>query len=181
MSVERFPIEASHVLMFARSIGDPNPVYSDAEYAKRSEVGAIIAPPTFVQASAQFDPDYSLRPKPGQPWFGSGKNATGLPDRVVEVVEAAVAARPAALVPPPAQVGDVLGWAKPGKSWEKEGHCGRLGRRVSHRCRDQNGDLVVTATGVGVFHRAPATEVEMALKHTSSRRARISPLSSYRT
>jgi acyl dehydratase len=78
MAVERFPIEAGHVLMFARSIGDPNPIYSDAGHAAASEVGGIIAPPTFVQASAQFDPDYGLRPKIGRPWFGSGKTPSGL-------------------------------------------------------------------------------------------------------
>jgi len=80
MTVERFPIEAGHVMMFARSIGDPNPIYSDAEYAAASEVGTIIAPPTFVQASAQFDDDYPLRPKIGAPWFGSGRTPT-LPPR----------------------------------------------------------------------------------------------------
>jgi acyl dehydratase len=78
MAVERFPVEAGHVLMFARSIGDPNPIYSDAEHAANSEVGGIIAPPTFVQASAQFDPDYGLRPRIGRPWFGSGKTPSGL-------------------------------------------------------------------------------------------------------
>ncbi len=78
MAVKRFPVEASHILMFARSVGDDNPVYSDAEAAKKTEAGGIIAPPTFAQASAQFDPDYGLRPKIGQPWFGSGKEPTGI-------------------------------------------------------------------------------------------------------
>src|SRR5215471_6814574 len=78
MSVDRFPVEAGHILMFARSIGDPNPIYADAELAASSEVGAIPAPPTFVQASAQFDDEYPLRPKIGQPWFGSGKEPTGV-------------------------------------------------------------------------------------------------------
>ena len=35
------------------------------EAAKQTEAGGIIAPPTFPQAVAQFDPDYPLRPKPG--------------------------------------------------------------------------------------------------------------------
>ena len=78
MAVDRFPVEAGHILMFARRIGDPNPIYADAEHAANSEVGAIPAPPTFVQASAQFDDDYPLRPKIGKSWFGSGKEATGL-------------------------------------------------------------------------------------------------------
>ena len=39
----------------------------------KAEGGGIIAPPSFAQAVAQFDPDYHLRPKPGQKWFGSAK------------------------------------------------------------------------------------------------------------
>ena len=78
MAVEKFPVEASHILMFARSVGDYNEIYADEGYAQTTEPGSIIAPPTFVQASAQFDPDYFLRPKPGTPWFGSGKEPTGV-------------------------------------------------------------------------------------------------------
>ena len=88
MAVESFPIEAGHLLMFARSIGDPNPVYSDAGYAAASEVGGLIAPPTFVQASAQFDPDYGLRPRIGKPWFGSGRYHSGLQRPRGEAAEA---------------------------------------------------------------------------------------------
>ena len=62
MVAEKFPIEASHIMMFARAVGDDNPIYYDADYAQGTEPGSIIAPPTFVQASAQFDPDYRLRP-----------------------------------------------------------------------------------------------------------------------
>jgi acyl dehydratase len=166
MPVERFPIEASHVLMFARSIGDPNPIYSDEEYAKRSEVGAIIAPPTFVQASAQFDPDYFLRPKPGQPWFGSGKNATGVPPKSSGGGGGGgggggLHAEQHYEYHRPLKVGDVLtAETKPGKAWEKEGRRGgklKFTESVTEY-RDQNGDLVVTATGVGVFTERPATE-----------------------
>ena len=74
MSKKDMPIEKSHIMMFARSIGDPNPIYYDEDHANNSDVGSIIAPPTFTQASAQFDPDYFLRPKiDGKGWFGSGK------------------------------------------------------------------------------------------------------------
>ena len=65
MAASRFPVQEGHILMFARSVGDENPVYSDDAYAKTTEAGGIIAPPTFVQSSAQFDPDYFLRPKAG--------------------------------------------------------------------------------------------------------------------
>jgi len=78
MSIEKFPIEAGHIMIFARAIGDANPIYSDEDYAKQTEPGGIIAPPTFAQSSAQFEPDYVLRPQIGQPWFGSGKEPTGI-------------------------------------------------------------------------------------------------------
>ena len=92
MAANRFPVEAGHVLMFARSIGDPNPIYSDPEHAAASEVGGIIAPPTFVQASAQFDPDYGLRPRIGRPWFGSGRTPSGLQRPAPEPAAAAAPA-----------------------------------------------------------------------------------------
>ena len=73
-----FPVEASHIMMFARAIADTSPVYHDAEAAKKSEVGGIIPPPSFAQAAAQFDPGELLRPKPGEKWFGSAKGPTGI-------------------------------------------------------------------------------------------------------
>jgi len=49
-----FPVEASHIMMFARAVGDTSPVYHDAAAAKDSEVGGIIPPPTFGAAVAQL-------------------------------------------------------------------------------------------------------------------------------
>src|SRR5476651_177489 len=49
-----FPVEASHIMMFARAVGDDNPVYHDAAAAKDTGAGGIIAPPSFAQAVAQF-------------------------------------------------------------------------------------------------------------------------------
>ncbi len=65
MAIEKFPVEAGHIMMFARAVGDANRIYYDEAYARTTEAGSIIAPPTFVQASAQFDPDYRLRPTIG--------------------------------------------------------------------------------------------------------------------
>ena len=79
MAIDKFLVEASHIMMFARSIGDDNPVYYDEDHKSESGSEGIIAPPTFAQSSAQFDPDYFLRPKTGGVgWFGSGKEPTGL-------------------------------------------------------------------------------------------------------
>ncbi len=167
MAVDKFPIEASHVMMFARSIGDANDIYYDEEYAKGTEPGAIIAPPTFVQASAQFDPDYFLRPKIGEEWFGSAKGPTGITKKKeggggggggggLHAEQHYVYHRTP-------KVGDVLtAEVKPGKSWEKEGRRGGklMFSETVTEYRDQNGELVVTATGVGVRTERPATSGE---------------------
>lgn len=164
MAAKTFPIEASHILMFARSVGDENVVYTDAEAAKATEAGGIIAPPTFVQASAQFDPNYGLRPKIGQPWFGSGKNPTGAvrsggggggggggglhAEQHYEYHQ-------------PLRAGDVLtATTTPGKTWEKEGR--RSGKLVFSESvteyRNQKGELVVTARSVGVRTERPVEQ-----------------------
>lgn len=162
MAVDKFPIEAGHVMMFARSVGDANPAYYDEEYARTTEVGAIPAPPTFVQASAQFDPDYPLRPKIGEPWFGSGREPTG-----VKKEGSGGGGKGGTLhaeqhfeyhrTP---RVGDVLtATVVPGETWEKEGR--RAGKLVFSETiveyRDQQGELVVTARSVGVRTERPAT------------------------
>src|SRR5881398_2303156 len=150
MADVKMPIEASHILMFARSIGDENPVYTDAEAAKATEAGGIIAPPTFVQASAQFNPNYFLRPKPGQPWFGSGKNPTGIqrtPGGGGGGGGGGLHAEQHYEYHRPVRPGDVLtATTFPGKTWEKEGK--RSGKLVFSESvteyRDQKGELVVT-------------------------------------
>ena len=163
MPVKKFPIEASHILMFSRAIGDENPIYYDEKYAKSTEPGEIIAPPTFVQASAQFDPDYHLRPKIGQPWMGSGKNPTGI-DRESDGegrTGGGLHAEQHYEYHRHLKVGDVLtATTRPGKTWEKQGRrAGKL--RFSESIteyRDQNGDLVITARSVGVQTEKAASQ-----------------------
>jgi acyl dehydratase len=161
VAVERFPVEAGHILMFARSIGDPNPIYADENHARSTEVGAVIAPPTFVQSSAQFDPDYFLRPKIGQPWFGSGKEPTGIkrePGGGGGGGGTGLHAEQHYEYHRPLKAGDVLtATTRPGKTWEKEGR--RAGKLIFSESvteyRNQEGELVVTATGVGVRTERP--------------------------
>src|SRR5262245_15488284 len=168
MTVKRFPIEASHILMFARSVGDDNQIYYDADYAKKTEPGTVIAPPTFVQASAQFDPEYFLRPKIGQPWFGSGKEPTGVKRPSGGSGGGGGGGGGGGLHAEQhyeyhrqVKVGDVLtATTKPGKTWEKEGK--RSGKLVFSESvteyRDQKGELVVTARGVGVRTERPVDQ-----------------------
>ena len=152
MAIDRFPMEASHIMMFARSVGDDNPIYSDSENA--------IAPPTFMQASAQFDPDYFLRPKPGQPWFGSGREATSKAAKIPGSDKGEKTGGGGILHAEQRfeyhkhpGVGDVLSAkVRQGERWEKEGK--RSGKLVFSETiteyRNQDGELMVTAIGVGV-------------------------------
>lgn len=160
MAAEKFPIEAGHILMFARSIGDKNPIYYDEAYAKTTGPGAIIPPPTFYMASAQFDPDYFLRPKIGEPWFGSGKNPTGAaPGSGGGGAGRGLHAEQHFEYHLPVKAGDVLKTeTKPGNKWEKEGKRG--GKLVFSETitefRNQNNELVVTARSIGVLtEKAP--------------------------
>jgi N-terminal half of MaoC dehydratase len=166
MAVQRFPVEFGHIMMFARSVGDPNPIYADEEYAANSEVGHVIAPPTFVQAGAQFDPDWPLRPKVGEPWFGSGRNPSGTP-RADDGGGAGAGGGMARGLHAEqhfeyhrhVRPGDLLrAQTRRGKTWEKQGR--RAGKLVFSETiteyRDQNGELVITARSVGVrTERAP--------------------------
>lgn len=155
MTAERFPVEAGHILMFARAIGDPNPVYRDEEAATAGDTGGIIAPPTFVEASAQFDSDYPLRPTIGRPWFGSGREPTD--PRVSEPADASWAALHAEQrydYHRPIRPGDVLGAvSRRGESWERQGRRGGLLRfeETITEYRDERGNLVVTARSVEVL------------------------------
>lgn len=153
-----FPVEASHIMMFARAIGDMNPVYHDAEAAKKTGLGGIVAPPTFAQAVVQFDPDYHLRPKPGAPWFGSGKTPSGVEK---SPSAGALHAEQHFEYHRPLRSGDVLTVEiRHGETWEKQSkRAGKLTfRERIAEYRDQNGELVVTARSVGVTTERPVDQ-----------------------
>ena len=162
MAIERFPIEAGHVLMFARAIGDPNPIYADADVAAAAEVGAIPAPPTFVTASAQFDPDYPLRPE-ARPGRGSAPAARP-PARRRPCPPAAGAAAATSLHAEqhyeyhrPLVVGDVLhARGRKGETWEKQGRSGTLKfTELITEYLDENDEVVITARTVAVLTEGP--------------------------
>jgi len=149
-------------MMFARAIGDFNPVYHDADFARDSEVGGIIAPPTFVQASAQYDPDYPLRPHPDVAWFGSGATPSGRVAAEPTTAEGTAAKSSGGTglhaeqhyeYHRPVRAGEALTIAvRNGTSWEKRGRRGGLlhFQESIIEYRGEDGELVVTARGVGV-------------------------------
>ncbi len=142
MAARRFPVEAGHVLAFARALGA-----ADAGLPIAGEA----APPTFTIAGAQFDPGYPLRPRPGVPWHGSGGDAG-----VVTEGAGGLHAEQHFVYHRPVRVGDVLtGTSRPGQEWEKHGRSGRLRfREQITEFRDEAGELVVTARSVSVQREA---------------------------
>ncbi|HEX3842072.1 MAG TPA: MaoC family dehydratase N-terminal domain-containing protein [Acidimicrobiales bacterium] len=153
MSVDRFPIEAGHIMIFARAIADPNPIYADPVYAAGTELGGVIAPPTFLRASAQFDPDWPLRPKIGEPWIGSGRTPTGVPRGDGGEEGTSLHAEQHFEYHRTVRAGDVLrATERPGRRWEKQGRRGgtlRFAETVIE-FRDEEGGLAVTMRSVSV-------------------------------
>ena len=108
-----------------------------------------------MMANAQFDPDYRLRPKLGEAWFGSGRNAT-----VVERTTGGSGSGSGGLHAEqhfhyhrPLRAGEVLtGTSLPGRQWEKDGRRGGTlaFKETITEFRTLEGELVVTARSVGV-------------------------------
>ena len=133
------------MLTFARALGDADPPGGGLPEA------GDPAPPTFAVASAQFDPDYPLRPRPPERWHGSGGDS-GL----VTEGAAGLHAEQHFVYHRPVRVGDVLVQVtRPGEQWEKQGRSGRLRfREQITEFRDEDGELVVTARNVSVRREA---------------------------
>lgn len=141
----RFVVEAGHIMQFARAIGEENPAYFGALHGRAH---GVPAPPTFVQASAHYDPSYPLRPHPGEQWFGS---ASG--DGFAPPGTGGLHAEQHYEYHQPLRSGMVLTVTHSvGEEWEKEGRRGgklRFTERIAEY-RDRHGELVVTARSVGV-------------------------------
>ncbi len=147
-----FPVDRTQVMLFARSLRDINPVFWDPKDAGTKALGGIVVPPTFVQCSAHWDPNYVLdltRPRPGAapahrgdaPGGGGGGLGRGLhAEQHYEYHH-------------PIHAGDTLTvTSHPGERWEKEGRRGGklLFSEGITEYRNQDGVLCVTARSVGV-------------------------------
>jgi hypothetical protein len=143
MVATRFPIEAGHVLVFARAVG-----YTEDAVDPR-EPTAI--PATFAMAASQFDPEYPLRPAKDGTWHGSGKGPGEAGDG-----NGPMHAEQHFIYHRPLRVGDVLSATVSfGDSWEKSGRSGRLlFSDQTTEFRDEAGELVLTMRSVGVRQQA---------------------------
>ncbi len=166
VTLEQFPVEAGHILAFANALGDDNPVYRDEAAAAAAGLDGIIAPPTFVVAGAHFDPDYPLRPTIGEPWFGSGREPTGMasgrdgppgagsaPAVGTTSGETALHAEQHFEYHRTLRAGDVLtATAHDGRTWQKEGRRGGTMHFTEFvtEYHDAGGELVLTSRTVAV-------------------------------
>jgi hypothetical protein len=150
MTAEKFPVEASLIRLFAQAIGDTNPAYYE-ETAGDTEIGHVIAPPTFITSASHWDPTYPLRWKTGQPWNGSGATEGTKP--AGSGGGTSLHAEQHFTYHRQLQPGDVL-FPTPGegKTWEREGRRGgtMTFRESVTEWRDADGELVITSRSVGV-------------------------------
>ncbi len=152
-----FPVDRTQVMLFARSLLDISPVFSDSNHPDTKAQGGIIVPPTFVQCSAHWQPNYGLdmtRPlsdaekaaravAQAQRAGGGGGGAVGRGLHSEQHYE----------YHHPIYVGDTLTCTtRPGERWEKEG---RRGGKLTFsesitEYHNQDGVLCVTARSIGV-------------------------------
>ena len=155
-----FPVDLSSIMLFASAIGETNHIYYDQAYAAQTPLGSVIAPPTFPIASAHWDPNHVFRgmrriPEPAQSpekvenKGGGAKRRPGGGD-----LSRALHGEQRFDYHGPMRPGMKLAVStRPGRSWEKEGRRGgtlRFSESITEY-RDEQGELVVTATSVGII------------------------------
>ncbi len=136
-----FPVEAAQIALFVRAAGGADVDVFDPE---------LPAPPTFVQSSVQFDPEWPFRPRPGRPWLGSGREPSGDPaagdGSILHAEQHFEYVRPL-------RAGMLLTvTTKPGQTWVKQSRSGGELHFAEQRTeyRDEAGRLVVAARAVSV-------------------------------
>jgi hypothetical protein len=155
----RFPVDRTGILTFAAALGETNRIYWDEDYARRTPLGGVVAPPTFVASSAHWNPRAGLRgvrripappegAEPARPAEGGGGGGGGgSTARLLHGEQRFEYHKPL-------RAGMVLTvTGRPGRTWEKEGRRGgrlRFSESIAEY-RDEQGELVVTATSVGII------------------------------
>ena len=114
--------------------------------------GGVVAPPTFAQAADHFDPEYDRRPRPGEPWFGSGREDVGAGVMPAGGVKGFHAEQEFAYHRPMRPGETLVATVRPGRTWEKQGRRGGalVFTETVTELRDESGELVLTARFVGV-------------------------------
>jgi acyl dehydratase len=152
----RFPVDSTTILMFASALGETNPIYYDEEYARGTPLGGVIAPPTFAAASNHWNPGFGLRgvrripPAPERAAESRSQRPAGdAGERLTRILHGEQRFE----YHKPLRAGMELRVStRPGRSWEREGRRGGklCFTEAIQEYRDARGELVVTATSVGV-------------------------------
>ena len=157
-----FHVDLTSIMLFASALGETNPVYYDEECARQTPLGGVVAPPSFASASAHWNPRYSLRGVRQIPEAAAPESRSELPSATSQGEGRNRGAGDLARVlhgeqrfryHKPMHPGMRLQVrARRGKSWSKEGRRGgtlHFSESITEY-RDEVGELVVTATSVGI-------------------------------
>ncbi|MCZ6783383.1 MAG: MaoC family dehydratase N-terminal domain-containing protein [Proteobacteria bacterium] len=159
----KFPVDRTSIMLFASALGESNRIYYDEEYSAKTPLGGVIASPSFPIACAHWSPTYGLKgvrkiPAPPESaekpavakgearQAGGGRGGAGNLSRVLHGEQRFTWHKPMR----PGMVLTVSG--RRGKAWEKEGKRGgtmQFSESITEY-RDEDGELVVTATSVGI-------------------------------
>jgi hypothetical protein len=160
MADYEFPVDRTGILNFAAALGERNRIYWDETFAKETPLGGVIAPPTFAVSSALWNPSYGLR------------GIRQIPERREAAPESASAEASATKSSggrdstrllhgeqrfeyhQPLRPGmRLVAQTRAGRSWQKDGKRGgtlHFSESITEY-RDERGELVVTATSVGII------------------------------
>ncbi len=152
-----FHVDLTSIMLFASALGETNPIYYDEAYAAETPLGGVIAPPSFAIASAHWNPRHvfrGVRQIPAAPAesvaesAGDSGAASG-GENLARVLHGEQRFRYHQPVRPGMTLRVI---SHRGKSWSKEGRRGgtlHFSEAISEY-RDEKGELVITATSVGI-------------------------------
>ena len=144
-----FPVDRTAIMLFARSLLDIRPEFTEPDSPEAQAIGGIVAPPTFTWAGSHYEPDYNLdltrpRKEPRQaPAAGGGGGGLGRGLHAEQHYEYFK----------PIHAGDTLTVTiSPGDSWEKQGRRGGklMFSEQIYEYTNQDGELCVRVRMVGV-------------------------------
>ncbi|MCK9518774.1 MAG: MaoC family dehydratase N-terminal domain-containing protein [Dehalococcoidia bacterium] len=145
-----FPVDRTAIMLFARSVLDIRPEFTDPDAPETKALGGMVAPPTFTWASSHYEPDYALdltrprkEPRQSAPSMAGGGGGLGRGLHGEQHYEYFH----------PIYAGDELTVTiGPGETWTKEG---RRGGKLTfseqiYDYTNQDGVLCVRARMIGV-------------------------------
>lgn len=130
-----YVVERGAIMRFADSIADPNPLYRDEDYAKKTKYGGIIAPPGFFGIPVNLSERRVMIQSPFTRVFNGGNEYEYLR---------------------PIRAGETLyAYAKLADLHERQGRpgIGRMLIQVSETVfKDEKGEVVLKARGTGISY-----------------------------